>query len=155
MRKRAAARIAMIVSSPIFCEIFLRWRVMPRRMLIIKAKSPPTKLGSSQVETRRLMWGSHPSSSSEARSGKIWSWMKPAMAMREVEMVRSVIRVFGVGGVTLELKGFWFIDGTLKVLCTFKVAGLDRGVGVLLFKVGVRIWYVAKNSRVYWRNLIR
>lgn len=117
----------IMVMSPIFCEIFLRWRVMPRSMLIIKAKSPPTKLGSSQVETRRFRCGSQPSSSSDAMSGKTPSWMNPAMARRSAEIVRRVIMVLGVGGVA------------------FKVANLG----------GVRIWWVARKRRVYSVNLIR
>lgn len=54
---------------------------------MMKARNPPMKLGSSQVETRRLMCGSQPSFSSAVKSGKMISWMKPAMAIKSAAAV--------------------------------------------------------------------
>ncbi len=40
------------------------WSAVPVRRVMVKARKPPTKLGSNQVERRRPVCGSQPRSSS-------------------------------------------------------------------------------------------
>lgn len=58
MKNSAAPRIPIMTRSPVLCAIFFVNNIIPRRILIVNAKNPPRKLGSSHVETSRFMCGS-------------------------------------------------------------------------------------------------